>query len=331
VIERLASVRCLILSLALAVFAALAVAEAQQPATKIWRIGFLGPGSAETSEKSLAALTRSLRELGYVEGDNTVIERRYADGNLGRVRSLAAELVRLKVDVLVAHGASASDAKGATTTIPIVFIANPDPVGVGLVVSLARPGGNLTGLSDLHSALVAKRLELLKELVPSASRVAVLSDSSPELALQLKDVQRAAPALGLTIVPVVVGAPGDIDRALDIIRKERADALSVLGTSLFAVHRRRIADFAIKSRIPTISTVRRFPDAGFLLSYGADFPDLYRRAALYVDKVLKGIRPADIPVEQPIKFELVVNLKTAKALGLTVPQSVLLRADEVIQ
>ena len=317
-------------AVALVVLAPPVVAEAQQ-AKKVWRIGFLAPGSVETHQNSLAALEQGLRDLGYVEGDNTVIERRHANGNLERLPGLAAELVRLKVDVLVAHGGAAFEAKKATATIPVVFVANPDPVGVGLVASLARPGGNLTGLSDLHSGLVTKRLELLKEVVPSASRVAVLWDSTPELALQLRDIQASAPAFGMTIVPVMAKAPSDIDRALSIIGKERPDGLNVLGTPLFAMHRNRIADFALKSRLPAISTVRRFAEAGFLMSYGADFADLYRRAATYVDRVLKGTKPGDLPIEQPTKFELVINLKTARALGLTIPPPVRLRADHSIE
>ena len=318
------------LALALVVFALPLAVEAQQ-AKKVWRIGFLAPGSVENHEKWLAGLEQGLRDLGYVEGDNTVIERRHADGNFERLPGLAAELVRLKVDVLVAHGGAAFDAKKATATIPVVFIANPDPVGAGLVASLARPGGNLTGSSDLHSGLVAKRLELLKEVVPSASRLAVLWDSRPELALQLKDIQASAPALGMTILPVMAKAPSDIDRALSAIGKERPDGLNVLGTPLFAIHRRRIADFALKSRLPTISTVRLLVEAGFLMSYGANFADLYRRAATYVDQVLKGAKPADLPIEQPTRFELVINLKTAKGLGLTIPRPLRLRADQVIE
>ena len=232
---------------------------------------------------------------------------------------------------MIAHGTAARDAKKATATIPIVFIANPDPVGAGVVASLARPGGNVTGLSDLHSGLASKRLELLKEVAPAASRIAVLTDSTLELALQLKDIQVSASTLGVSILPVTVKAPEDIDRALATIVRERATAVNVLGTPLFAIHRQRIADFAVKHRLATISTLRPFVESGFLMSYGANFDDLYRRAATYVDKILKGAKPADLPVEQPTKFELVINMKTATALGLTIPPSLLLRADQLIE
>ena len=304
---------------------------AAQQAGKVWRIGFLVPGSAQISAPRLAVLEQGLRELGYAAGQNTVIEQRAADGHFERLPGLAAELVRLRVDVLIAHGTAARDAKQATATIPIVFIANPDPVGAGVVASLARPGGNVTGLSDFHSGLASKRLELLKEVVPSASRIAVLTDSTLELALQLKDIQVSASTLGVSILPVTVKAPEDIDRALATIVKERAAAVNVLGTQLFVIHRRRIADFAVKNRLATISTVRPFVESGFLMSYGANFDDLYRRAATYVDKILKGAQPADLPIEQPTKFELVINMKTATALGLTIPPSLLLRADRVIE
>ena len=319
----------LIASIAVGILAA-PVAEAEQ-AARVWRIGVLFPGSAQIHAPRLAVLEQGLRELGYAAGQNTVIEQRAADGHFERLPGLAAELVRLRVDVLIAHGTAARDAKKATATIPIVFIANPDPVGAGVVASLARPGGNVTGLSDFHSGLTSKRLELLKEVVPSASRIAVLTDATLELALQLKDIQVSASTLGVSILPVTVKAPEDIDRALATIVRERATAVNVLGTTLFAIHRRHIADFAVKNRLATISTVRSFVDAGGLMSYGANFDDLYRRAAVYVDKIFKGAKPADLPIEQPTKFELVINLKTAKALGLTIPPSVLLRADEVIE
>jgi putative tryptophan/tyrosine transport system substrate-binding protein len=314
------------------VIAALAPSDVEgQQVKKVWRIGFLAPGSVENHERWLAALKQALRDLGYTEGENAVIERRHADGRFERLPLLAGELVRLKLDVLVAHGGAASDAKKATATIPIVVIANPDPIGSGLVASLARPGGNVTGLSDLHTGLVAKRLELLKEVVPSASRVVVLLDARPELALQLKDIQASAPAVGMTIVPIEVKGPDDIDRAFAAIRRERPTAVNVLGTPLFGMHRHRIADFALRSRLPTISTVRLFVEAGFLMSYGANFADLYRRAATYVDKILKGAKPGELAIEQPTEFELVINMKTANALNLIIPPSLLLRADQVIE
>ena len=234
----------LIVVLAFGVLAAPLDASAQQPG-KVWRMGFVYSGSASQTVSLLAALEQGLRELGYARGQNLIIEERYADGHFARLPDLAAELVRLNVDVLIVHGTAALDAKRATTTIPIVFIANPDPVGAGVVTSLGRPGGNVTGLSDFHSGLVSKRLELLKEVVPSASRIAVLTDATPELALQLTDLQASASTLGVRILPVTVKAPGDLDRALATIIKERAEAVNVLGTQLLAIRRRHIAEFTV--------------------------------------------------------------------------------------
>ena len=302
-----------------------------QQAEKVWRIGFMSPYSAEYDKTRIAGLKQGLRDLGYVEGQNIVIEQRHADGDLARLPDLAWELIRLKVDVLVAHGNTGIHAGKASSTIPIVLIANPDPVGLGLVASLARPGGNVTGLSDLHTELGAKRLELLKEMVPSLSRVAVLWNagiaSHPR---QLQDAQAAASALRLGVVPVEIRRPDDIDAAFTKIKKERLQAINVLGGAA-TIHVRRVADLAIKNGIPMITTTMRGTESGSLMSYGADFPDLYRRAATFVDKILKGAKPADLPVEQPTKFELVINMKTAQALGLTIPQTLLLRADHVIE
>ena len=309
---------------------AVPLAAQAEPLARVWRVGFLSPGSAQINAPRLAALEQGLRELGYTPGQNSVIEQRYADGHFERLPDLAAELVRLKVDVLIVHGTAALDAKKATATIPIVFIANPDPVGAGVVANLGRPGGNVTGLSDLHSGLASKRLELLKEVVPSASRIAVLTDSTTETALQLKDIQASASTLGVRILPVTVRAPEDLDRALATIIKERAEAVNVLGSQLLAIRRRHIAEFTVQNRLPAITTGRPFVEAGLLMSYGTNFEDLYRRAATFVDKILKGAKPADLPVEQPTKFEFVINMKTAKLLGLTIPPSLLLRADQVI-
>ena len=323
-----------ILSIALAtlILASVHLAEAQQP-KKVYRIGYLSAASAEADKNRFAAFQRGMRELGYIEGKNIDIEQRYVAGQFEKIPELAAELVRLKVDVLVVYGDSAIlAAKNATSTIPIVMTVHPDPVGDGIVASLARPGGNVTGLSDLHTVLVTKRLEILKEVVPSASRIAVFFHAAnPTLLRQLKDIQDIAPAFRVTVLSVPVTGPDDFDRAFTMMRKERAAGLMVLGSPLIGIHRRQILDLAAKSRLPAIYTVRENPDAGGLMSYGANFHELWRRAATYVDKILKGVKPADLPVEQPMKFELVINLKTAKQIGLTIPPNVLARADKVIR
>jgi len=321
-----------ILTFALGILLAPLSAEAQ-PAKKVTRIGFLASSSAERLKSRLPAFQQSLRELGYVEGKNIIIEYRYAEGKFERLPGLAAELVRLKVDVLVAEGAPAAHAaKNATSVIPIVMGNAADPVGTGLVASLARPGGNITGLSDFNLGVVTKRLELLKEVVPSASRVAVLlNPSNPTNPLQLKEIQAAAPALGVTLLSLEAKGADDIDRAFTTMRKERPGAVIVIGDPMFGTHARRIVELEAKSRLPAIYSSRISIDTGGLMSYGTNFDDLYRRAATYVDKILKGTKPSDLPVEQPTKFELIINLKTAKALGLTIPKSVLFRADQVIE
>ncbi len=309
-----------------------AVAQAQQP-KKVPRIGFLAASSAENLKSRLAAFQQGLRELGYVEEKNIVIEYRYAAGNFERLPDLAAELVRLKMDVLVAEGAPAAHAaKNATSVMPIVIGNAADPVGTGLVASLARPGGNITGLSDFNLAVVTKRLELLKEVVPSVSRVAVLlNPANPTNPLQLKEIQAVAPTLGVTLLSMEVKGPDDIEPAFATMKKERAAALIVFGDPMFGTHRTRIVGLAAKSRLPAIWSLSGYVEAGGLMSYGTNFDDLYRRAAVYVDKILKGTKPADLPVEQPMKFEFVINLKAAKQIGLTIPQSVLYRADKVIK
>ena len=282
------------------------------------------------------AFLQGLRDLGYVEGRNVVIEYRYAEGKLERLPALAAELVALKVDVIVAAGTLAAlAAKQATRTLPIVFAAAADPVTDGLVTSLARPGGNVTGLSNLAPELVGKRLELLKQAVPGVSRVAVLwqpgglGERTEKDMLKGADV--AARALGVRLQFVEARGPADFDRAFSDMTRARAGALTVLGSPMFFTERRRLVDLAAKNRLPAVYTLREFVDAGGLMSYGPNIADLFRRAATYVDKILKGAKPADLPVEQPTKFELVINLKTAKALGLTIPPSLLGRADEVVQ
>ncbi|MBI3061199.1 MAG: ABC transporter substrate-binding protein [Deltaproteobacteria bacterium] len=306
--------------------------EAQQP-KKVPRIGFLESGGAERTKSRLAAFEQGLRELGYVQGKNILIEQRYAAGQFEKLPELAAELVRLKVDVILAGGAPAAHAaKQATTTIPIVMGNAADPVGTGLVVSLARPGGNITGLSDFFAGVITKRLELLKEVVPSASRVAVLlNPTNPTNPLQLKMIQDIAPALGVTLLPLEAKKPEDIDRAFTAMKKERAEALIVMGDPMFGTYPRRIRELAVKGRLPAIHGGRGAVEAGGLMSYGTSFEDLYRRAATYVDKILKGTKPADLPVEQPTKFELVINLKAAKQIGLAIPPNVLARADRVIR
>jgi putative ABC transport system substrate-binding protein len=310
-------------------------AEAQQ-AAKSARIGYLVANLAASSHL-LEAFRQGLRDFGYVEGRSVAIEYRSTEGKLERLPALAAELVALKVDVIFVGGttASALAAKQATKTIPIVFASSPDPVGSGLVTSLARPGGNVTGLSGLAPELVGKRLELLKQAVPRVTRVAVLWEPGflPERTEKdmLKGTEVAARALGVRLQVVEARGPEDFDRAFSDMTKARADGLTVLSSTMFLGERRRLVDLAAKHRLPATYGPREYVDAGGLMSYAANIADLYRRAATYVDKILKGAKPGDLPVEQPTTFELVINLKTAKALGLTIPQSVLGRADQVIQ
>ena len=328
--------RAFVAGLTGSLLAAPLVAEAQ-PARKVYRIGFLSLNSdlQEPYKRWDTAFREGLRKLGYVEGDNVTIEQRYAAGRVERLSTLGSELVRLKVDVLVtAPAGSALFAKKVTSAIPIVFIGEPDPVGTALVASLARPGGNITGLADAHSDLVPKRLELLKQVAPSASRVAILwNPANASTGPQLKIAEAAAPALGATVFPVGIKGPrrDDVDRAFETIAKERPGTLLVVGDATLGNHRHRIADLSIKHRLPTSGSHSAWAESGLLMSYGTDFVDLFRRSTLLVDKILRGAQPADLPVEQPTKFELVINLKTAKALGLTVPPSLLARADEVIQ
>jgi putative ABC transport system substrate-binding protein len=318
----------------LALGAAPFAAEAQQ-AAKVARIGYLSTNLAASPNRP-EAFRQGLRDLGYVEGRNLVIEYRYAEGKVEQLPALAAELVALKVDVIVASGTLAAlAAKQATSTLPIVFSPAGDPVGSGLVTSLARPGGNVTGLSAFAPELVGKRLELLKQAVPGVSRVAVLWQPGAfgERAEMdtLKRAEVAARDLGVPLQFVEARGPADFDRAFSDMTRARAGALTVLASNMFNSERRRLVDLAAKNRLPALYSARELVDAGGLMSYGANLADLNRRAATYVDKILKGTKPADLPVEQPTKFELVINLKTAKALGLTIPQSVLARADEVIQ
>jgi ABC-type uncharacterized transport system substrate-binding protein len=306
-----------------------AVAQAQQP-KKAHRIGFLSPLE---SPQYFTAFRQGMRELGYVEGQNVLIEYRSAKGMPERFPDLAAELVRLNVDVIVAaSGGGALAVKNATSTIPIVFGTTGDPVASGLVASLARPGGNITGLTALGIELTGKRLELLKEAVPKASRIVVLSTpGSTEGGTSLKAMEVAAQPLGIELRVQEVRDPGEFEKTFAAITKERAGAIMVLTGPLLTTHRKRIVEFAAKSRLPAMYGISEFVDAGGLMFYGASLPKMYRRAATYVDKILKGAKPADLPVEQPTKFELVINLKTAKQIGLTIPPNVLARADRVIK
>jgi putative tryptophan/tyrosine transport system substrate-binding protein len=310
-------------------------AEAQQP-KKVPRIGYLSIGDPATESTRAEAFRLALRELGYIEGQNIATEYRYAAGKLDRVPELAAELVRLKVDILVVGGPiPIRAAKNATKTIPIVMIGlGPDPVEAGFIESLARPGGNVTGLTNLGPELGGKRLELFKEAVPKLARVAVLYDPTiPASVRELKDVlPAAARALGLTVRSWEVRAADDFDKIFATISKWRPDGLYVLVSGpLMSANRKRIVGFLLKSRLPSMYNSRESVDAGGLMSYGADLADSYRRVAYYVDRILKGAKPADLPVEQPTKFELVINLKTAKQIGLTIPPNVLGRADKVIK
>jgi putative tryptophan/tyrosine transport system substrate-binding protein len=305
--------------------------EAQQ-SKKIPKIGFLSAPSRSAQSARNEAFSQGLRELGYVEGKNIVIEWRYAEGKLERLPDLAAELVGLKVDVIVAGGTPAARAaKEATTTIPIVM-SGGDPVRAGIVASLARPGGNVTGLSDATVDVSTKRLELLKEVVPKLSRVAILwNPLNPTNPLQLKDTLAAAPALGMTVYAVEVKEIGELERAFAGIKRERAGGLLVPGDPMFTSNRKQIADLATKNRLPAMFTNREYVEAGGLMAYGENFTDRFRRLATYVDKILKGTKPADLPVEAPMKFELVINLKAAKQIGLTIPPNVLARADKIIR
>ena len=310
------------------------LAQAQQP-KKVPRIGYLSALDPVTESARSEAIRLALRERGYIEGQNIAIEYRYTKGKVDRAPELVAELVRLKVDIIVVAGGTGiiQAAKNATKTIPIVMTGGgSDPVEAGLVESLARPGGNVTGITNLTKELGGKRLELLKEAVPKVARVAVLYHpaNSGDI-LEVKEfLPAAARALGLTIQPWELRAADDFDRVFAALNKQRPDGLYVTGSPLMGANRKRIADFAIKSRLPSVSS-RAYVDAGGLMSDGADLADSYRRVATYVDRILKGAKPADLPVEQPTKFELVINLKTAKQIGLTIPQSMLYRADKVIK
>ena len=320
---------------AVVLLAVAVIAEAQQP-KKVPRIGYLSTADPASESTRSEAIRLALRELGYIEGQNIAIEYRYAEGKHDRLPELAAELVRLKVDIIVVAGGADAvrAAKNATKTIPIVMMgAGIDPVEAGLVESLARPGGNVTGITNLTRELGGKRLELLKEAVPKLARVAVLYDpATPATVHEVKEVLPvAARALGLTLQPWEVRAADDFERVFAALNKQRPDGLYVTGGPLMGANQKRIADFALKSRLPSMYSSREAVDAGGLMSYGADLADSYRRVAYYVDRILKGAKPADLPVEQPTKFELVINLKTAKQIGADDSAGVLARADKADQ
>jgi putative ABC transport system substrate-binding protein len=306
------------------------LAALAQQGGKKYVIGRFSAGSA--TDPTIDVFTRAFRELGWVEGENVVFERRYAENRLERLPEMAADLVRLKVDVIVAGATLAPlAAKRATSTIPIVFVGAGDPVGTGLVASLARPGGNVTGTSLMAPDLSGKRLELLKELLPRLTRVAVLWNAAiPNSATAFKEVQEAGRRLGIEVQSLEVRSPDDFNGAFETARTQRLDAIMTADELTFT-YRKRIADLAAAQQLPSIHALRDFAAAGGLISYGPNVADVTRRAAGYVDKILKGAKPADLPVQQPTEFELVINLKTAKALGVTIPPSLLARADEVIE
>jgi ABC-type uncharacterized transport system substrate-binding protein len=315
-----------------AAFLAAPLAVEAQTVGRIPQIGFLHFGSPGPSAE-LNAFRQGLRELGYIESQNIAIAVRFAGGRVERLPELAAELVRLKPDIIVTLNTPPSlSAKQATSTIPIVFAGIADPVGAGLIANFARPGGNTTGVASSSAELGGKRLELLKEVAAKASRVAVLFNPGDRAnVLVLKQLQEAAPALAMTLQPLEVRGPGEFEGAFAAMTRERAHALFGAAGVLTFEHRNRVVDLAAKHRIPTMWGHRQFVEVGGLMSYAANFYDQVRRAATYVDKILKGAKPGDLPVEQPTKFELVINLKTAKALGLTIPPSLLQRADQVIE
>jgi putative ABC transport system substrate-binding protein len=316
-----------------AMLSALCLSADAQQAGKVPRIGFLFAGAPSAVMGRIKAFRQGLQERGYVEGKNIVIEYRYGEGNLDRMAPLATELVDLKVDVIVTGGPTDTRAaKQATTTLPIVMAQDSDPVGSGFIASLARPGGNITGLSTLSPEISGKQMDLLKEILPKISRVAVVGNSiEPGNAETLKETQLAAGGFGVQLQNLDVRGPADIEIAFSAIKKDRANALIVLRNPVTSTHRKQIIDLAAKNRLPAMYVSPEWVDAGGLMSYAPNADDNFRRAAIYVDKILKGTKPVDLPVEQPTKFELVINLKTAKQIGLTIPPNVLARADKVIR
>jgi putative ABC transport system substrate-binding protein len=305
-----------------------AVGQAQQ-AKKVHRIGYLSAGTSSSEALRLEAFREGLRQRGYVEGQNIIIEVRYAEGRPERLPDLAADLVRLKVDVIVTGGTLVRAAKDATSTIPIVMLFSSDPVGNGLVASLARPGGNVTGLSSMAVELGGKRLELFKEAFPKVRRPAVLWQVTSDLAFS--ETQTAAQALGLKIRPLELRGPEDFDGVFAVATKERLDGLFTVASAFLTANRKRIVEFALKNKLPAMYHNEDFIEAGGLMTYAPSLLDMHRRAATYVDKILKGTKPSDLPVEQPMKFELIISLKTAKQIGVTIPPNFLVRANKVIR
>jgi len=307
-------------------------ARAQQPA-KIPRIGFLGNSTATMEANLIGPLRDGLRELGYEEGRNVIIEFRWADGKYDQFPALVAELLAAKVDVIMTSGTPATLAiKKATSTVPLVFIAVGDPVGTGVVPNLGRPGGNITGLSSIAPDLEGKRLELLREVVPKLSHVAFfLNPANAFHTASMRQARVAAQSLGIKLQPMEVNKSEQLDGAFASIVKEKPDALLILADRIFLHNRKRMMEFAIQQRLPSVNAYRELVEAGGLISYGPSYEDMHRRAAVYVDKILKGTKPADLPIEQPTKFTLLINLKTAKTLGLTVPPTLVARADELIE
>ena len=307
-------------------------ARAQQPA-KIPRIGFLGNSTATMEANLIGPLRDGLRELGYEEGRNVIIEFRWANGKYDQFPALVAELLAAKVDVIITAGTPATLAiKKATSTVPLVFIAVGDPVGTGVVPNLGRPGGNITGLSSIAPDLEGKRLELLREVVPKLSHVAFfLNPANAFHTASMRQARVAAQSLGIKLQPMEVNKSEQLDGAFASIVKEKPDALLILADRVFLHNRKRMMEFAIQQRLPSVNAYRELVEAGGLISYGPSYEDMHRRAAVYVDKILKGTKPADLPIEQPTKFTLLINLKTAKTLGLTVPPTLVARADELIE
>jgi putative tryptophan/tyrosine transport system substrate-binding protein len=324
--------RAFIGTLAGGLLAAPLAAEAQQTG-KVWRIGYLHPGSAALAPIRLEPLRTGLRSFGYQEGRNLVIETRWGEGDFDRLAALASELALAKLDVIVAAGAAgARAARNATSSVPIVMVDSGDPVGEGIVVSLAKPGGNITGLSSAAPDLAAKQLQLLKEGIPKIARVGFLWNSAaPAGAMALKETEKAAGTLGVQIHAISVREANDLEGAVSAMMREHAKGLIVFADPLTFTQRRRLMDLAATNGLASVSGAREFVDAGGLMSYGPSFPEMFLRAAAYVDKILNGAKPSDLPVEQPTKFELVINLKTARALGLIIPPSLLQRADQVIE
>jgi len=314
-------------------FVALPRIVGAQQATRVWRIGYFAAGVRPSDGAPPPALVQALRELGYVDGQNVTYFCRWAEARSERLPALAAEFAALKVDLIVTFGGKAAQAlQAAVSTVPIVFIGSGDPVGVGLVASMSRPGGNITGISDQSTELSAKRLELLKEVVPRAERVAVLWNADDQsMTLRYREIEKAARVLRVTIQPLGVREPEDFDRAFSAMTREHPDALVLVTDVLTSLNRKLVLDFATAHGIPAIYEYGFLVREGGLMSYGPDLDDLLRRAAVYVDRILKGTKPGELPIEQPTRYYLLVNTKPAKALGITIPQSVLLRADDVIQ